>query len=312
MPTFRWTHGERVSSVARMNAPRIALVTGANQGLGRALVEGLAARMSPDDLVLLTGRNRQRVADAAAEVAQLPGTRSRVEARILDVTETDTIASLAGELQKQYGGVDVLISNAVARVLPEESQAARADEFIDVSNTATHAILRSFGPVLRPGGRLLVVASSLGTLGHLDARLHHLFDGASLEQVEYAVESWRSAVHHGTAEAAGWPRWLNVPSKVAQVAAVRAVATERRAHDLAAGTLIASVCPGMVDTATSRPWFSDYSRAQSPSEAARAVLDLVGAEDVDPALYGELVRFGKALPWHDGTPPVEQDRILTP
>ncbi|MFE7173921.1 SDR family NAD(P)-dependent oxidoreductase [Streptomyces sp. NPDC057616] len=295
-----------------MNASRIALVTGANQGLGRALAEGLAARTRPGDLVLLTGRDPQRVAAAAREVAQLPGTRARVEGRVLDVTDADAIAQLAAELRARHGGVDVVISNAVARVLPEDSQSARADEFIDVSNTATHAVLRSFGPVLRPGGRLLVVASSLGTLGHLDARLHHLFDGASLDQVEYAVESWRSSIHNGTAEQAGWPRWLNVPSKVAQAAAVRAVAAERRERDLADGTLIASVCPGMVDTATSRPWFSDYSQAQSPAEAARAVLDLVFAEGVDPALYGELVRFGKALPWHDGTPLVEQDRLLTP
>ncbi|MFF3663185.1 SDR family NAD(P)-dependent oxidoreductase [Streptomyces olivochromogenes] len=295
-----------------MNASRIALVTGANQGLGRALAEGLAARMDPDDLVLLTGRSHQRVSDAAREVAQLPGTRSHVQGQVLDVTDTDDIAQLADELRARHGGVDVVLSNAVARLLPEESQAERADEFIDVSNTATHAILRSFGPVLRPGGRLLVVASSLGTLGHLDPRLHHLFDGASLDQVEYAVESWRSAVHNKTAEEAGWPRWLNVPSKVAQVAAVRAVAAERRERDLADNTLIASVCPGMVDTATSRPWFSDFSQAQSPSEAARAVLDLVFTEHVDPALYGELIRFGKALTWHDGTPPVEQDRLLRP
>lgn len=295
-----------------MNASRIALVTGANQGLGRALVEGLAARMNPDDLVLLTGRSHRRVTDAAREVAQLPGTRARVEGRVLDVTDAEAIARLAEDLRARHGGVDVVISNAVARVLPEESQSERADEFIDVSNTATHAILRSFGPALRPGGRLLVVASSLGTLGHLDPRLHHLFDGASLDQVEYAVESWRSAVHNRTAAEAGWPIWLNVPSKVAQVAAVRALAAERREHDLATGTLIAAVCPGMVDTATSRPWFSDYSHAQSPARAAGAVLDLISAEHVDPALYGELVRFGKALPWHDGTPPVEQDRMLTP
>jgi len=295
-----------------MNASHIALVTGANQGLGRALVEGLAARMNEDDLILLTGRSHQRVADAAREVALLPGTRARVEGRVLDVTDTDAIARLAEDLRARHGGVDVVISNAVARLLPEESQAARADEFIDVSNTATHAILRSFGPVLRPGGRLLVVASSPGTLGHLDSRLHHLFDGASLEQVEYAVESWRSAIHHKTAQEAGWPVWLNVPSKVAQVAAVRALAAERRRRDLATGILLASVCPGMVDTATSRPWFSDYSGAQSPAQAAAAVLDLVFAEHVDPTLYGELVRFGRARPWHDGTPPREQDRMLTP
>ncbi|MGW3287079.1 SDR family NAD(P)-dependent oxidoreductase [Streptomyces sp. NPDC001002] len=295
-----------------MTTSRIALVTGANQGLGRALAEGLAARMGPDDLVLLTGRSQERVAQAAGEVAALPDSRSRVEGRVLDVTDTEAIAGLADDLRARYGGVDIVISNAVARLLPEDSQSARADEFIDVSNTATHAILRSFAPILRPGGRLLVVASSLGTLGHLDPRLHHLFDGASLEQVEYAVESWRSAIHHKTAEEAGWPRWLNVPSKVAQVAAVRAVAAERREHDLATGTLIASVCPGMIDTATSRPWFSDFSGAQSPAQAARAVLDLVFADGVDPALYGELVRFGKALPWHDGAPLTEQDRLLTP
>ncbi|WP_053846351.1 SDR family oxidoreductase [Streptomyces sp. NRRL B-24085] len=295
-----------------MNTSRIALVTGANQGLGRALVEGLAARMSPDDLVLLTGRSHRRVAETAEEVVRLPGTRARVEGRVLDVTDTGAIAGLAEELRARHGGVDVVISNAVARVLPDESQAERADEFIDVSNTATHAVLRSFGPVLRPGGRLLVVASSLGTLGHLDPRLRHLFDGASLDEVEHAVESWRNAVRHGTAQEAGWPVWLNVPSKVAQVAAVRAVAAARREGDLATGTLVASVCPGMVDTATSRPWFSDYSQAQSPARAAGAVLDLVFAEGADPALYGQLIRFGQALNWYDGTPPVEQDRILTP
>ncbi|MGW1209380.1 SDR family NAD(P)-dependent oxidoreductase [Streptomyces sp. NPDC002499] len=295
-----------------MTTSRIALVTGANQGLGRALVEGLAARLGPDDLVLLTGRSQERVSAAAREVAALPDTRSRVEGRILDVTDTEAIAGLADDLRARYGGVDIVISNAVARLLPEESQSARADEFIDVSNTATHAILRSFGPILRPAGRVLVVASSLGTLGHLDPRLHHLFDGASLEQVEYAVESWRGAIHHKTAEEAGWPRWLNVPSKVAQVAAVRAVAAERREQDLANGTLIASVCPGMIDTATSRPWFSDFSGAQTPADAARAVLDLVFADGVDPALYGELVRFGRALRWHDGAPLTEQDGLLTP
>lgn len=295
-----------------MTASRIALVTGANQGLGRALAEGLAARMGPDDLILLTGRDEHRVATAADEVARLDTTRAEVRGRVLDVAEPGAIGRLADELRRTRGGVDIVLSNAIARVLPHESQAARADEFIDVSNAATHAVLREFGPILRPGGRLLVVASSLGTLGHLDPKLHHLFDGASLGRVEDAVESWRTAVHAGTAQQAGWPRWLNVPSKVAQVAAVRAVAAERRERDLATDTLVASVCPGMVDTATSRPWFGDYRHAQPPADAAKTVLDLVFAAPADPALYGELIRFGRPLDWRGGTPPVEQDLLLTP
>ncbi len=87
-----------------------------------------------------------------------------------------------------------------------------------------------------------------------------------------------------------------MPSKVGQVAAVRAVAAERRANDLANGTLIASVCPGLVDTRASRPWFEDFSQARSPEEAVQPLLDLIFA-DVDPATYGELVRDGKVLPW---------------
>lgn len=292
-----------------MNASRIALVTGANQGLGRALAEGLAARLDAQDLVLLTGRHEGRVTAAAQEVAK--AARSRVEGRVLDVSDADAVAALAAELAGRHGGVDIVISNAVAPLSPERSQAEQADEFIDVANGGTHAVLRSFGPILRPGGRLLVVASSLGTLGRLPARVRPLFDGASLDQVEYAVESWRNAVHAGTAREAGWPLWVNVPSKVAQVAAVRAVAAERRDHDLADGTLIASVCPGMVDTRASRPWFGDYSGAQSPAQAAGPVLDLVFG-DADPRFYGELVRFGEVVPWHGGTPSTEQEEVLIP
>ena len=102
-----------------------------------------------------------------------------------------------------------------------------------------------------------------------------------------------------------------MPSKVAQVAAVRAVAAQRRAADLAGGTLIAAVCPGMVNTRASRPWFADYSHAQTPEQAARAVLDLVLADRLDPATYGELVRFGQVLPWHSGTPSHGQDQMLS-
>jgi hypothetical protein len=48
------------------------------------------------------------------------------------------------------------------------------------------------------------------------------------------------------------------------------------------------------------------SRAQTPSQAASAVLDLALAPSPDPAMYGELVQFGKALPWRAELPPEAQ------
>lgn len=274
---------------------KVSLITGANQGIGFALVEELAARWSRDDLVLLTGRNPARVAEAVARATANPAARARIEGRQLDVTDARAVARLATELNQ---GVDVVISNATARMTRERTQLEQADEFIAVANGGTHAMLRSFGPVLRPGGRLIVVASSLGTLGNLPDRLHPLFgDHDSLGDVEALVESWRVAIQAGTAADLGWPEWLNVPSKVAQVAAVRAVARERRERDLTDGTLLAAVCPGLVDTPTSRPWFDDFSNARTPAQAAGVLLDFILAEPLDPTTYGELVRDGKVLPW---------------
>jgi carbonyl reductase 1 len=272
---------------------RTALVTGANQGIGFALVDELAARLDPSDLVLLTGRDPSRVEAAVKRVR----VGARVEGRVLDVTDADAVAAMATSL----GRVDIVISNAIGPLVPDRSQSQQADEFIAVANDGAHNIVRSFVPTLAPGGRLLVVASGLGTLGHLDPRLHPLFDGASLDEVEAAVSVWQQAIHDGTAAEQGWPTWLNVPSKVAQVAAVRAVAASRRDRDLADGTLIAAVCPGLVDTRASRPWFADFSKALTPAQAARPLVDLV-LNTLDPATYGELIQFGKVLPWHAGRP----------
>jgi NAD(P)-dependent dehydrogenase (short-subunit alcohol dehydrogenase family) len=116
------------------------------------------------------------------------------------------------------------------------------------------------------------------------------------------VAGWRQAVHDGRAEDEGYGTWLNIPSKVAQVAAVRAIARDRRAADLAENKLIMALCPGLIDTDASRPWFEDMSNAQAPAQAAAWPLELVLGSTFDPAFYGELVQFAKVLPWETGVP----------
>jgi carbonyl reductase 1 len=279
-----------------MTAHRIALVTGANQGLGRALVEGLAARMAPQDLVLLTGRDPRSVQAAAAAVA---GT-ARVEGRVLDVRDGDAIAALAAEL----GEVDIVFSNAAARMTRDVDPADEVDAVAETNNLATTRMLRAFAPRLRRGGRAIVVASAFGTLDKLDARVARRFAAVAsenLDAVDALVADWRRAVHADRAEHDGYGAWLNIPSKVAQVAAVRALARERRAADLAERRLVMALCPGLIDTGASRPWFEDMSRAQTPGEAARWPVDLALSDAFDPAYYGELVQFGRVLSWDNVT-----------
>jgi carbonyl reductase 1 len=280
-----------------MTPSRTALVTGANQGLGRALVEGLAARMDPQDRILLTGRDPARVQAAAAAV---PSSGARIEGRVLDVRDGEAIAALAAEL----GQVDIVFSNATSRMSPDDDPAERVDAVAETNNLATTRMLRAFAPRLMPGGRLIIVASALGTLGKLDDRVRPRFAAAaaSLDAVDGLVAQWRDAVQAGRAEEEGFGTWLNIPSKVAQVAAVRAAARERRAGDLAEGKLIAALCPGLIDTDASRPWFADMSEAQTPAQAAAWPVELVLSETFDPAFFGELVQFGQVLPWETGIP----------
>jgi NAD(P)-dependent dehydrogenase (short-subunit alcohol dehydrogenase family) len=283
-----------------MTAARTALVTGANQGLGRALAEGLAAGLAPADRVLLTGRDGRRVEAAVAAVAAGPA-RARVEGRVLDVRDGDAVAALAAEL----GEIDIVFSNATARMSPGVDPADEVDAVAETNNLATTSMLRDFAPRLRRGGRLIVVASALGTLDKLDARGAGRFAAAAaegLDAIDALVDEWRRAVHDGRAVDEGFGTWLNIPSKVAQVAAVRTVARERRAGDLAEGRLVMALCPGLIDTGASRPWFEDMSRAQTPAEAASWPVELALAGDFDPAFYGELVQFGEVLPWESGIP----------
>jgi carbonyl reductase 1 len=296
-----------------MNTPRTALVTGANQGLGRALVEALAARMAPHDRVLLTGRDPDRVEAAAAAIAGAAEVTGRsaiaqVEGRVLDVRDGDAITALAAEL----GEVDIVFSNATARMSPHADPADEVDAVAETSNLATTRMLRAFAPRLRPGGRLIVVASALGTLDKLEDRVAGRFAQAaeSLDAVDALVAEWRQAVHDGRAEDEGYGLWLNIPSKVAQVAAVRAAAQERRTIDLAENRLLMALCPGLIDTDASRPWFEDMSQAQTPAQAASWPVDLALARDFDPALYGELIQFGKVLPWTSGIPVAHRTTLV--
>jgi len=280
-----------------MSGPgKVAVVTGANQGLGFALAEGLAAQLDVDDVVYLTGRDPARV-KAAAE--RLVDRRAEVRAQVLDVRDNQAVDALASEIRERHGAVDIVFSNAYARITPEQPSADVVAGFVDTNNLGAARMLRAFGAILRPGGRLLVVASSLGSLRQLPRHLHARFetDVSTLEDVDATMLGWRDLVIAGRADQDGWPDWINIPSKVGQVAAVRVLARARQAADARDGTLVAAVCPGLIDTDSSRPWFTDTSSAPTPARAAVPLLRLALDRAVDQRFYGELVQFGQVIPW---------------
>ena len=84
----------------------IALVTGANKGIGRAAAEQLAAR----DMTVLIGARDQRRGEEAAGALRAAG--GNAHAVVLDVTDQDTIRAAARQIEADFGHLDVLINNA--------------------------------------------------------------------------------------------------------------------------------------------------------------------------------------------------------
>jgi carbonyl reductase 1 len=274
---------------------RIGLVTGANQGLGRAVVAGLARAWGGQGTVYLTGRDRQRVDEAAAALAR---DGLHVVPQVCDVRDDEAVQELARRIADRHGGMDFVDSNATAAISPGVPYAGQVSDLINTNNLGATRMIRSFGPLLRRGGRLVVTASDFGTLANLPAHLHPRFDTEtmSLDDLDQTMRDYADAVRSGAAAGQGWPEWINIPSKVGQVAAVRIYARDQREQAMREGQLIVAVCPGLVDTRASRPWFTDMSPAQSPGQAAIDVVKLVTGP-IDPQMYGELVQHGQILPW---------------
>jgi NAD(P)-dependent dehydrogenase (short-subunit alcohol dehydrogenase family) len=146
---------------------RVALVTGANRGIGFEVCRQLAAA---GFVVLLTVREATK-AQAAAEALSSVG---RVEPLVLDVANADSIAKAAEEVASQYNCLDVLINNAGIHYDTWEKV-----EDADIEGTVTEAIRtnllgpwrtsKAFLPLLRRSraGRIVNVSSEAGSLAQM-------------------------------------------------------------------------------------------------------------------------------------------------
>jgi carbonyl reductase 1 len=279
-----------------MENRRIAFVTGANQGLGLALVRSLSQSLGQQRRVYLGARDLEK-GNAAAAVLRSEGID--VEVLEIDVTSTASVLAARDAIVREHGGIDIVISNAAQRMVKESSLASQVAGFVNTNNFGQRRMTDAFRDVLRPGARFLVVASGFGTLRNLDPKLHARFDieQASIDDIDSVMRSYVDAVVADGAAAEGWPDWINIPSKIGQVAAMKVFAREMAHRRDADGLLVAAVCPGLIDTEASRPWFADMSRALSPEAGAEPIVALALSNGQEHLPYGQLIQRGKVIPW---------------
>lgn len=153
----------------------VALVTGANKGIGREIAGQLAARGMT---VLLAARDRGRGEKAAAELA---ADGLDVRPIGLDVTDGATIAAAAAAVDERYGRLDVLVNNAgipgdIARQATGNAQAAVVRSVLETNVVGAVMVTEAMLPLLRrsPAARIVNMSSSVGSLARSTDPDHYL------------------------------------------------------------------------------------------------------------------------------------------
>jgi NAD(P)-dependent dehydrogenase (short-subunit alcohol dehydrogenase family) len=141
----------------------IALVSGANKGIGYEIARGLGAKKIT---VLVGARDEGRGQEAVAKL-KAEGADARFVK--LDVTDQGTIHGAAEWIEKEFGRLDILINNAgIAEwgFRPSNVDMAKVREVYDTNFFGPVALIQGMLPLLRKSkhGRVVNVSSSLGSL----------------------------------------------------------------------------------------------------------------------------------------------------
>jgi len=237
---------------------KVALITGANKGLGKEIARQLGVL---GYTVILTARNEEAGRAAVAELAAAGCDAHTVR---LEVTNPDDIAGLVSYLETTFGKLDVLVNNA-GIALEWDGKPADVDKVrrsLEVNLVAPYAITEALVPLLARSedARVINQSSMLGSMGTAES---------TWEQV-----SGFMAVGYSTSKAG-----LNMLTLIQS----KTLASK--------GIAVAAAHPGWVKTD-----LGSQAAPMEVDEGAATVVDLVTiAREEFP--HGQLLHKGERIPW---------------
>jgi NAD(P)-dependent dehydrogenase (short-subunit alcohol dehydrogenase family) len=143
---------------------KVALVTGANKGIGF----GIARELAKAGMIVLLGARHSALGEEAA--TKLRGEKLDVRFVQLDLVRPETIAAAAAGIEAQFGGLDVLVNNAGIADRsdgpPGTADLSAVKRIMETNFLGTLAVTQAMLPLLRKAkaARIVNLSSGLGSL----------------------------------------------------------------------------------------------------------------------------------------------------
>ena len=159
---------------------KVALVTGASRGIGRAVARELATRGFT--LYLVAESTREELEAAAAECKAAHPRHAEAQHGLFDLESAAAPALAAAAALQALGRIDVLVNNAGMRIRHPfgEFSAAEFDQVVAVNLRSAFLLSQSVLPAMRAqkAGRIIFMASQLGMVADPGAALYGLTKAA--------------------------------------------------------------------------------------------------------------------------------------
>lgn len=238
---------------------RVALVTGANKGIGYEIVRGLCEDF--DGIVYLTSRVEQRGKDA---LQKLTGGNSSYARKLryqqLDVSDRQTIERVKDHILENHGGLDILVNNAGiayqsdANVKRGTLDYKKSEEIINTNFFGLLHVCEILFPILSQNANVVHMSSTLGKLSRVgnDAiRKRLVASDCTVQEICDFMHDYLKCVREGetSLEQAGWPNSAYAVSKVGVTALARVQQRELdHNHEKKRNIVVNACCPGWCKT----------------------------------------------------------------
>jgi carbonyl reductase 1 len=288
----------------RLMAKRLAVVTGANQGIGFCIARQLLEQSTDLDIILAC-RDDRRGAEAIAKLtAANAAWAPRTQLVKLDLEQPSGISACAEQiraLSAPYGGVAVLVNNAGFAFTGDATEpvAVQAAKTVRINFFGTVELTEQLLPCMAQGSRIVTVGSRAGNLRWIpNAELRAELDGVdrlTSARLNELVASYLKA----TADAVSpegltrlysmWPRTTYGTSKIALHAYMRLLAKQ-----VGAKHIVTVCCPGFCATN-----MSSFGGDKTPDQGAETPVWL--ALESDASLTGKFFADKREMSFVDAS-----------